>query len=114
MKHLNIVVCVYNRTIHGATNKYPFMLFFGQPGFNNPLPRSIIVENEANPGNRLGIHEEFTETVTTTTTIIADYLEINSKIRSDIAKHFKNYRERILETTIQIDTREICLLEIKF
>ncbi|TBU11103.1 hypothetical protein CWI38_1383p0010 [Hamiltosporidium tvaerminnensis] len=47
MKHLNIVVCVYNRTIHGATNKSSFMLFFGQPGFNNPLPRSIIVENEA-------------------------------------------------------------------
>ncbi|TBU03900.1 hypothetical protein CWI36_0843p0010 [Hamiltosporidium magnivora] len=47
IKHLNNVVCAYNRKINSATNKSPFMLFFGQPGFNNPLSRSIIVENEA-------------------------------------------------------------------
>ncbi|TBU09524.1 hypothetical protein CWI36_0022p0050, partial [Hamiltosporidium magnivora] len=44
------------------------------------------------------VHEEFTETVTTTTTIIADDREIDSKIRSNGAKHFKNYRERIIES----------------
>ncbi|TBT97596.1 hypothetical protein CWI37_2173p0010 [Hamiltosporidium tvaerminnensis] len=32
--------------MHSATNKSPFMLFFGQPGFNNPLFGSVIVQNE--------------------------------------------------------------------
>ncbi|KAK1347447.1 hypothetical protein LUQ84_003209 [Hamiltosporidium tvaerminnensis] len=99
------------------------MHFFEQPGFNNPLSRSIIVENEAStivPAIDIDpdivlveenaadtqwileiasdVHEEFTETVTTTTTIKADDREIDSKIRSDVAKHFKNYRERIIES----------------
>ncbi|TBU02667.1 hypothetical protein CWI39_1110p0010 [Hamiltosporidium magnivora] len=66
------------------------MLFFGQPGFNNPLSRSIIVETEASlivpaididPDIALSlkivsdVHEEFTKTVTPTTTTIADDLE---------------------------------------
>ncbi|TBU09140.1 hypothetical protein CWI39_0101p0030 [Hamiltosporidium magnivora] len=110
-EHINNVVCAYNRRIHGVTNKSPFMLFFGQPGFNNPLSRSILVKNEPStivpaididPDIDLEIasdvHEEFTETVTTTTTVIAYDLEIDSKIRSDVAKHFKNYRERIIES----------------
>ncbi|TBU20377.1 hypothetical protein CWI38_0082p0060 [Hamiltosporidium tvaerminnensis] len=110
---INNVVCAYNRRIHGVTNKSPFMLFFGQPGFNNPLSRSILVKNEPStivpaididPDIVLDleiasdVHEEFTETVTTTTTVIAYDLEIDSKIRSDVAKHFKNYRERIIES----------------
>ncbi|TBU10340.1 hypothetical protein CWI38_1838p0020 [Hamiltosporidium tvaerminnensis] len=39
---------------------------------------------------------EFIETVTTT--IIADDLGSDSKIRSDVAKHFKKHRERIIES----------------
>ncbi|TBU20405.1 hypothetical protein CWI38_0076p0080 [Hamiltosporidium tvaerminnensis] len=105
-------------TIHKATNKSPFMLFFEQPGLNNLLSRSIIVENEAgkivpaididpdivsaeeNAADTQWIleiasdlHEEVAETVTTITTIIADDHESDGNIRSDFAKHFKNYRE---------------------
>ncbi|TBU20467.1 hypothetical protein CWI38_0066p0030 [Hamiltosporidium tvaerminnensis] len=81
------------------------MLFFGQLCFNNPLSESIIVENEAstmvpiididpdivlfeeNAGDTQlileitsDVHEEFTETVTTKTTIIADDFGSDSKI----------------------------------
>ncbi|TBU02954.1 hypothetical protein CWI39_1058p0030 [Hamiltosporidium magnivora] len=109
MEHLNNIFNAYNRTIHGAINKSSFMLFFGQPGFNNPLSRSIIVEYEASmivPAIDVDsdmvlaeenaektqwsleiasdVHEEFTETHTTITTIIADDLGNDSKIRSDI------------------------------
>ncbi|TBU20970.1 hypothetical protein CWI38_0004p0050 [Hamiltosporidium tvaerminnensis] len=90
------------------------MLFFGQPGFNNPLSRSIIVENEASmivpvididPDMVLveekaagtqwileiasDVHEEFTEIVTN---IIADDHESDGMIRSDVAKNFKKRR----------------------
>ncbi|TBU00672.1 hypothetical protein CWI36_1565p0010, partial [Hamiltosporidium magnivora] len=82
------------------------------------LSRSIIVENEAgkivpaididpdivsaeeNAADTQWIleiasdlHEEVAETVTTITTIIADDHESDGNIRSDFAKHFKNYRE---------------------
>ncbi|TBU08824.1 hypothetical protein CWI39_0138p0010 [Hamiltosporidium magnivora] len=96
------------------------MLFFGQPDFNNQLSESIIVENEASTivhaiyidpdivlveenaaytqwSLEIGsyVHEEFTETLTT---VIADDLASDRKIRSDIAKHLKNHRERIIES----------------
>ncbi|TBU01184.1 hypothetical protein CWI36_1415p0010 [Hamiltosporidium magnivora] len=105
---------------NSATNKSPFMLFFGQPGFNNPLFGSVIVQNEVStmvpaididPGIVLveenaadtqwnleiasDIHEEFTPTVTTTTIIIDDDLGCDNNICSDVAKLLKNYRERL-------------------
>ncbi|TBU08188.1 hypothetical protein CWI38_2294p0010 [Hamiltosporidium tvaerminnensis] len=99
MEHFNNFVYAYTRTIHGATNKSLFMPFFRQPGFNNTLSGSIIIDPDMVLILEIAsdVHEEFTETVNTTTTIITDDLEIDSKIRLDVAKHFKNYRERILE-----------------
>ncbi|KAK1349254.1 hypothetical protein LUQ84_001435 [Hamiltosporidium tvaerminnensis] len=121
MEHLNNSVYAYNRTIHSTTNKSPFMLFFEQPGFKNPFSRSIIIENEASTivpaidldpdivlveENAAGtqwileiasdVHEEFAETVNTATIIIAEDFGSDSKIFLDVAKHFKNYRERII------------------
>ncbi|TBU12639.1 hypothetical protein CWI38_0685p0020 [Hamiltosporidium tvaerminnensis] len=93
-EHINNVVCAYNRRIHGVTNKSPFMLFFGQPVPAIDIDPDIVLDLEI----ASDVHEEFTETVTTTTTVIAYDLEIDSKIRSDVAKHFKNYRERIIES----------------
>ncbi|TBU21011.1 putative methyltransferase [Hamiltosporidium tvaerminnensis] len=123
IEDLNNFIYAYNRSVYSAKNKSLFMHFFEQPGFNNPLSRSIIVENEAStivPAIDIDpdivlveenaadtqwileiasdVHEEFTETVTTTTTIKADDREIDSNIRSNGAKHFKNYRERIIES----------------
>ncbi|TBU04328.1 hypothetical protein CWI37_0151p0040 [Hamiltosporidium tvaerminnensis] len=82
------------------------MLFFGQPDFNNQLSESIIVENEASTivhaiyidpdivlveenaaytqwSLEIGsyVHEEFTETLTT---VIADDLASDRKIRSEL------------------------------
>ncbi|TBT97166.1 hypothetical protein CWI36_3095p0010, partial [Hamiltosporidium magnivora] len=42
------------------------------------------------------VHDEFTETVNTATIIIAEDFGSDSKIFLDVAKHFKNYRERII------------------
>ncbi|TBT99347.1 hypothetical protein CWI36_2010p0020 [Hamiltosporidium magnivora] len=89
------------------------MLFFRQPVENDAriIVHSIDIDSdmvlaEENAADTQWIleiasdvHEEFTETVTTTTTIIADDLEIDNKIRSDVAKHFKNYREIIIESS---------------
>jgi hypothetical protein len=37
------MVCAYNRTVHRATSKSPFMLFFGHPGFDSPLEGGEVV-----------------------------------------------------------------------
>ncbi|TBU12726.1 hypothetical protein CWI38_0085p0060 [Hamiltosporidium tvaerminnensis] len=98
IEHLNNVVCAYNRIIHSATNKSLFMQFFGQPGFNNPLSRSIIVENEASmivPAIDIDPDTVLAEENAADTQYI---LEIASNIRSDVAKNFKKYRERIIES----------------
>ncbi|TBT99833.1 hypothetical protein CWI36_1832p0010 [Hamiltosporidium magnivora] len=75
--------------------------FFGKPGFNNTISGIIIVENEAStmmPAIDIDPDMPRNCLVTTRTTIIADGLEIECKIRSDGAKHFKNNREIILES----------------
>ncbi|TBU10167.1 hypothetical protein CWI38_1971p0010 [Hamiltosporidium tvaerminnensis] len=101
VEHLNNFVYAYNRTIYGTTNKSPFMLFFRQPVENDAriIVHFINIYSDMILEIASDIHEEFTETVTTTTTIIADDLEIDNKIRSDVAKHFKNYREIIIESS---------------
>ncbi|TBU04701.1 hypothetical protein CWI37_0098p0010 [Hamiltosporidium tvaerminnensis] len=90
------------------------MLFFGQPGFNNPLSRSIVVENEAKTivhsiiidpdivfsKKRQQIHNESWKSprMYIKNLLKPDDLEIDSKICSEVAKNFKNYRERIIES----------------
>ncbi|KAK1350129.1 hypothetical protein LUQ84_001112 [Hamiltosporidium tvaerminnensis] len=63
-------------------------------------PDIVLVEENATDTQWIleiasDVHEEFTETVTT---IIADDLGSERKIRSDVAKDFKKYRERIIES----------------
>ncbi|TBT98019.1 hypothetical protein CWI39_2626p0010 [Hamiltosporidium magnivora] len=90
------------------------MLFFGQPGFNNPLSRSIVVENEAKTivhsiiidpdivfsKKRQQIHNESWKLprMYIKNLLKPDDLEIDGKICSEMAKNFKNYRERIIES----------------
>ncbi|TBU11302.1 hypothetical protein CWI38_1276p0020 [Hamiltosporidium tvaerminnensis] len=63
-------------------------------------PDIVLVEENATDTQWIleiasDVHEEFTETVIT---IIADDLGSERKIRSDVAKDFKKYRERIIES----------------
>ncbi|TBU01783.1 hypothetical protein CWI36_1261p0020 [Hamiltosporidium magnivora] len=89
IEHLNNIVYAYKRTIHvPSIDIDPDMVLAEE----NAADTQWILELASD------VREEFTETVTTTTTIIADELGSDSKIGSDVAKHFKNYRERIIES----------------
>ncbi|TBT97029.1 hypothetical protein CWI37_2555p0010 [Hamiltosporidium tvaerminnensis] len=91
------------------------MLFFGQPGFNSQLSRSIIDEKEASiimPSIDIDPDIVLVEENAADTQWILE-IASDSKIRSDVAKHFKKHRERIIESNNQMNSRNICLLEIK-
>ncbi|TBU03864.1 hypothetical protein CWI36_0849p0020 [Hamiltosporidium magnivora] len=101
MEHLNNVVYAYYRTIHCAKNKSTFMLFFAQPGFKNPLSRSIIVEKETStmvPAIDVHLDIVLVEENAADTEWYLEIALIDIMIPSDVAKHSKNYRERILES----------------
>ncbi|TBU06529.1 hypothetical protein CWI38_2558p0010, partial [Hamiltosporidium tvaerminnensis] len=78
IEHLNNVIYAYSITVHSSTNKSKFMLFFGQPVEENAADTQWILEIASD------VHEEFIETLTTITTIIADDLGSDSRVLSDI------------------------------
>lgn len=95
--HLSNVVHKYNTTIHRATGNSPFMLFFGQPGYN---PSQLILDV-----NDDGTH--FDENIETGDIIPYDeYSRWNLDMNSDVQIDLPISEQSILENDLSINTVE--------
>lgn len=115
------VVYAYNRTIHRATNKSPFVLFFGHPGFNPPTNGGNFTEDDQNGLilDQNATNENSGETVNYEDWDLAEpelanaeqvqpviddlILLIDSEnadelaLKSEVDTHFQRYKQRIIE-----------------
>ncbi|TBT98497.1 hypothetical protein CWI39_2407p0010 [Hamiltosporidium magnivora] len=91
--------------INHITKKYDLFMMdcvdFRRYSFKNPLSRSIIVENETStmvPAIDVHLDIVLVEENAADTEWYLEIALIDIMIPSDVAKHSKNYRERILES----------------
>lgn len=111
------VVHAYNRTIHRATSKSPFILFHGHCGFNSPLTggevsdgsngfESIINQNTDDQDSYLdeinnpwSLEQETTSSTENDATRPAfDYqVESNNGLRDEVLQHFNKYKQKTID-----------------
>jgi hypothetical protein len=87
--HHATVVRIYNRSIHRATTKSPFKLFFNHQGFNVPLSSGEFIENET------GLHK-----VDPALNMIQNN-EILTELESEIhSNDCSNFTKKVIKGTI--------------
>ena len=117
------VVYGYNTTIHRATNKSPFMLFFGHRGFNLPVnnggnfiedQENGLVPDQETVNNNVSEPIEYQEWDLTNpepvdddiqsqpisnNLVILDTSESDDKndLRSGVLEHFQRYKQKMIE-----------------
>jgi hypothetical protein len=115
---LEEIVYRYNCIVHNASNKSPFMLFFGKNGFNESqaIPEADESGNPAEPdvnsssSYELWDFDEANNTSCSNSTLqdtdfhdetvtdneVCSSLESNSKLSMEVAAHFEKYSQRTI------------------
>ncbi len=114
------VVAVYNRTVHRATSKSPFLLFFGQAGFNYPqnlnqasegpyglepindyddqeVSSSSYEEWDLNISSNNAVQHDDSINEPILIDSVHDEQVDNIELREDVLSHFSRYKQRIVE-----------------
>ena len=95
------IVYKYNISVHRATNKSPFLLFFGKPGFNTPLLLPEINEDgDLNVDQEsLDVEENFTiwelEAIDNQRIQNQEEVIAMETIENEVLRHFEGYSERV-------------------
>jgi len=112
--HLDDVVNMYNRTVHNATSKSPFLLFHGHNGFNAPIAVGSAIDTETglqavdldtqivpdehesiNSWN-LEISEEVPSLENESVEVLIDDPVSDALIKAEVATHFEKYKAKTI------------------